>query len=481
MSFIKLFKDTFSYGVIPKISTIINIIILPIITPYLTPKDYGIWGIITSYSNMFLAIAPLGLHIHLTNSFFEYKKWNLVWGRILYYFLLSGLFFATLNIVVLLFVLKELVFWQRLLVAILGSFNILFFSNGVIAASFYPLVGKPNPLVFRNLVSSLSSILFSFTLIYYLKLGFWGFATGAALSSLLSFLLFIKPIYIKEHIKPIVDKKLSHVKEWMSVSVYVIPHAIGFVLLTSSSRIIMDWYNIPINEIGIFSNGYMVGDYIVVVATSLSIAIGPTMQKMYRKSDYSNYRKLFYMCLMITLCIVSIFALWMPEIYGLLINNPQFNDSIFIARIICFANIVYPFYSFQATISFIEKNTKQLLWLIFFPGIVNIALCTIFIPIWGYKVACFTTLTAFWSQLLVPFISNYHKEKVLLWINKRIRLLYLLVFLLFVVTFFNYMSMTYVYMKIILTVSVLTVAFFIYYHKFRSIQLYYGKSLENNK
>ena len=84
MSIAQIFKSSFYYGVIPKISTLINVLLLPIITPYLTPYDYGIWGIISSYSGMFLAIAPLGLHMHLSNSYFEYKKWQLVWGHILF-------------------------------------------------------------------------------------------------------------------------------------------------------------------------------------------------------------------------------------------------------------------------------------------------------------------------------------------------------------------------------------------------------------
>ena len=57
MSIAQIFKSSFYYGVIPKISTLINVLLLPIITPYLTPYDYGIWGIISSYSGMFLAIA----------------------------------------------------------------------------------------------------------------------------------------------------------------------------------------------------------------------------------------------------------------------------------------------------------------------------------------------------------------------------------------------------------------------------------------
>lgn len=98
MSTKKIVSGTVYYGIIPKLTIFINVLILPIITPYLTTDDYGIQGIIYSYTSVFLAIAPLGLHVHLVNSFYEFgEKYNLVWGRILYLLLALGLFLGILT------------------------------------------------------------------------------------------------------------------------------------------------------------------------------------------------------------------------------------------------------------------------------------------------------------------------------------------------------------------------------------------------
>ena len=426
MSIFRILKDSFYYGVIPKITTIVNVLLLPIITPYLTPYDYGIWGLVTSYVGLVVAIVPLGLHMHLSNSYFEYKQWRLVWGRILYLFLLVGFIGSLIYIVLLLFALVEVPLGTRLGISICSCFPILLFGNNVIASHIYPLKNNPKPLVFRNLVAGLSAILVSFIFIYIFKLGYWGFIFGSMASATVGFVLFIPPLYIKEDIKPIIERKIRRVKGWLRISFPVIPHTIGFMLLASSGRIIMSFYHVSIDDIGLFSNGYIMGDYITIVATSLAVALSPQLQRAYRGANYTVYRRLYYLCQGLTIAAVFLFSIWMPEIYKLLIRNSRFDDAIPIASFICFANVLMPLYLFVSTIVFIEKRTINLLWLVFLPGMVNVTLCLFFVPIGGYKAVMYSTLIAFWSQLLVPFLSKYHRERLRLWLGSQYKLLVLL-------------------------------------------------------
>lgn len=475
MSIARIFKDSFYYGVIPKIGTVINIVLMPIITPYLTPFDYGVWGVITSYSGLMLSIAPLGLHIHLPNSFYEYNKWQLVWGRILFYFYVSSLTLSLLNIVLLLFVLTELPFGLRFVAAVLGTFPVLLFCNSSLAAAFYPIMGKPKPLVFRNLTGALCSIAVSFVTIYVFRLGFWGFIIGSATSSLVTFLLFIRPLNIQENIRPIVDTKKRHFLKFMKVSVFVIPHSIGFTLLTSSSRILMTCFGIPLDDIGIYTNGYSIGDYVTVVSTSVAVALAPTLQNLWRSRQYENYRRFFYVSVIITISAVFLVSIWMPELYSMLIRNEKFKPSILIASTVCFANIVYPFYSFQSTIAFIEKRTAEVLWLIFLPGIINVFLCCVLLPLYGYRAAAYTTLIAFWSQLTVPLISKYHRERARQWLGSPIKLFVLLTLfsILFMVSMF-FVDLPWV-AKVIVSFIVVSCGFLVLIRISKNLKLIYGK------
>lgn len=455
MSLLKTLKNSFYFGVIPKISTLINIVLLPIITPYLTPYDYGVWGIISSYSAFILAMVPLGLHMHLSNSFFEYKKWNIVWGHILGLFFISGVLASVIFIGIIMLEMTDFGYRLRLLMGVCSSMPILLFGNSLIATHLYPLLEKPKPLVFRNLIGSLCSIAASFITIYVFRMGFWGFILGAMSNAIVTFVLFIPPLYIKESIRPTIDRNIKRVKKWVKIAAPVIPHTLGFMLLSSSSRVIMSWYNVPLEDIGVYSNGYMMGDYITIVAVSLATALGPQIQKAYRSSDFDRYRHMFYLCQIIVLSVVFCVSFWMTEIYQLLIRNTAFNDSVSVASYICYANVLMPLYVFISNICFIEKRTIQLLWLVFLPGAVNVALCVIFIPLYGYKVAVYSTLIAFWSQLLVPFVSHYHRKKTLIWLGCRWKLggLFLILFVCLLLS--NYLIHLCLICKIAITTLVL--------------------------
>ncbi len=415
------------FGVIPKISTIINVLLLPIITPYLSPFDYGVWGIISSYSSIVLAICTLGLHMHLTNGYYEYKnKFNIFWGHIFFLLLISSVIFSIGLIILYLFVLQEIELNKRIIVAIIAAFPILFNSNSLLASHLYPLRSCPKPLVLRNLFSSIMGLLTLFIVIYYFNLGYLGFVSSAAVSAFISFFIYINPLWIKEKIFPRIDRNFTRIKKLLTISFPVIPHSLGFILLSSSSRIVMSWYNVSTEDIGYFSNGYMMGDYITIITMSVVTALSPQIQELYRKGKYKEFRNLYYFSQGIAIISIVLFATWMPEIYKYLIRNEQLQQCSIIARYICFANAVLPLYLFMSAITFIEKQTKQLLWLVFIPGVLNIILCMTLIPFWGYKVAITTTMIAYWSQLIIPFFIKYHKIKTTIWLGSLYKLLILL-------------------------------------------------------
>lgn len=400
------------FGVVPKLTTLINIFLLPIITPFLTPSDYGVIGIINSYSGIIAIIAVMGLNIHLTNSFFVYKeRFRQIWGRVLGLLLISGLFFSICYAIFLYILFEDITGLKKILAVVSACIPILLIANLTLAQHYYPLVQKPKSLVLRNLIGSISGMLVTFCFIYYLKLGYLGWLAGAATSSLVCFVLFIHPLWVKEKIKPIFIASKKRVYSWLKISLPIVPHSLGFVLLASSNRIIMSLLNIDIDDIGIYTNGYIMGDYAIVLSSAMIVAVSPRVQELYRSQKFIDLKKLYIFCQLSAFLISFLFSIWMPEIYKLLIHNDALQPAHEIAIFICFANVVFPFYSFLATTAFIEERTGKVLWLVFIPASLNILLNLIFIPLYGYKAAIYTTLVAYWSQTLIPYTIKYFREK----------------------------------------------------------------------
>lgn len=466
MSTRKIVKNTVYFGVVPKLTLLINVMILPLITPYLTTFDYGVQGIIASYTGLIVMIAPLGMSVHLTNSFFEYpRRYPLIWGRVLFLFLLSGAVFGLVNMLILTIVLPFGFSVKLVLLSLIGSIQVIMFANSILAQHLFPLVENPKPLVFGNLFASCIGIAVSFVMVYYLGLGYWGLVASMAVSTFVSFIVFIKYVWIDFKIFPLIEKNRKRLKEMFRVALPLVPHSLGFVLLTSSARIVMTWHKVSYDDIGLYSHGCTMGEYILVVTTALTTAIAPQMQVAYRNGDFTRYRKLYYLCQSVALLSSALVCIWMGDVYSLLIRNDQLSLSSNIAMLMCFANVIYPFYCFMSTPAFIEKNTKQLLWLVFLPGVMNIIICYAFIPVWGYRVAIYSTMLSYWSQLVIPHFIRYYNNSVSIWFGNLNKIWILLFMIVFVVVIANFLGGAALLWRLIGSVVIVTIFAVYYYSK----------------
>ena len=146
----------------------------------------------------------------------------------------------------------------------------------------------------------------------------------------------------------------------------------------------------------------------------------------------------------------------MPEIYGLLIRNAKLAQSCDIACLLCFANVVFAFYTFMSAPVFIEKNTMQLLWLVFVPGALNFVLCYTLIPIYGYRIAIYSTIVSFWSQLAIPFVVKYYRRSVGEWLGDRRWIVVILVAVLADLLIANELMTVGIGWKVLLSIVALT-------------------------
>lgn len=466
MSTRKIVTNTFYYGVVPKLTMLLSIVILPLTTPFLTTFDYGVYGVLTSYTSLFVSIAPLGLHVHLTNSFFEYPcRYHLVWGRVLTLILLSSFFFGVVNMGILLFTLPMGFSSEGLILCVAGSTPIFLLANGLLAQHLFPLVERPKPLVFTNLAGSVLGMAVSFVLIYFFRLGYWGLVSSGVVSGIFVFTVFLKFVWSDFDIKPIWDRNRRRVRKMLAIALPLVPHTLGFVLLTSSARIVMSQYRISYDEIGLFSHGSTMGDYAVVITTAMVTALSPQIQRTFRSSDFLSYRKLYYLCQAVALVASFLICVWMPEIYALLIRNVRLAQSCDIASLLCFANVVFSFYVFMSTPIFIEKNTIQLLWLVFVPGILNLVLCYTLIPVFGYRAAIYSTIVSYWSQLLIPFFIGYYRKSVREWLGGRWQIGLILLLILADLIIANQLMHTAILPKVCITLVVISLLWLFYRRK----------------
>ena len=428
----QLIINIFWYGVVPKLAAIFTILILPLITPYLTFK--------------------------------------LLWRKLFFYILLGSILTAFCLSVVYFFSLPITPIEKKILIIVLSIVPILFVPNETIINHYYPLVFKPRTQVLRNLIGALVSLIVSFVIIRYFHLGYIGWIVGYAIAPIVIFILFIKPLYIDLRIFPQVDFKFHRIKKLLKISLPIIPHNLGHLLLSSSDRIIMDILGVSVVSIGLYSNGYQIGENANVVVLGVSVALSPVLQRIYRER---NVRQMQYYYRIVNL-IVSIFILlamlWMKEFYSIFIKNDSFQPAYVIAILVCATYLVSStVYLYLSTSIFINKNTSKILYLVFYPALLNIVLNLLFIPIYGFEAAVYTTIFTYWLVFLLPFLFPSFKQMMREMIGTRkIMLEGLLINIIVLTTAYSLYDANYV-LKIIVIIFILII-FSFYYRKIKNYQ-----------
>ena len=467
----QLIINIFWYGVVPKLVAILTILILPFITPYLTLEDYGIIGLINSYKGIALGVATLGLHLHLTNSYFELgTKFKLLWRRLFFYILLGSILTAFCLSVVYFFSLPITPIEKKILIIVLSVIPILFVPNETIVSHYYPLVFKPRTQVIRNLIGALASLVASFVIIYYFHLGYIGWIVGYAIAPIVVFILFIKPLYIDLKIFPQADLKFHRIKKLLKISLPIIPHNLGHLLLSSSDRIIMDILGVSVVSIGLYSNGYQIGENVNVVVLGVSVALSPVLQRIYREKNIKQMQYYYRLVNLIVSVFILLAMLWMKEFYFIFIKNDSFQPAYVIAILVCATYLVSStVYLYLSTSIFINKNTNKILYLVFYPALLNIVLNLVFIPIYGFKAAVYTTIFTYWLVFFLPFLFPSFKQMMReMVVTRKIMLEGLLINIIVLTTAYFFYNINYI-LKIIIIIFTFVV-FSFYYRKIKNYQ-----------
>ena len=467
----QLLTNIISYGVIPKITAILSLLLLPLITPFLTLEDYGIMGLINSYKGIALGVATFGLHMHLTNSYFELgKNFILLWRRLFFYMIVSSLFTAIALTFIYSFSLSITPESKKILIISLSIIPILFFPVNTIIEHYFPLVYKPRTQVLRNLIASIVSIGFSFVMIRYYNLGYVGWVVSATVLTLLTFILFFKPLYIDLKIYPQVDFNFSRIKKLLKISLPIIPHNLSHMLLSSSDRIIMDILGVSVVSIGLYSNGYSIGENSNVVITGISIALSPVLQRIFREKNIIQMKYYYRLSNLIISAFILLVMLFMKEFYMIFIKNESLQPAYIVAILTSVSYLVNATaYIYLSTSIFINKTTNKILYLVFLPAIVNILLNFIFIPIYGFMAALYTTIFTYWLVFALPFLFPFFRDIIRNMIDSRkIMLEGLLINILVLgIAFFCY-DVNYIW-KIIIIIPIFTFLYG-YYRKINNTQ-----------
>lgn len=408
----RLFSHSLLYALGPQLPSIITLFLLPITTMYLTAFDYTVLGVTLAYTTALSALKDLGLQLNMVNYFFKAKgdpkKWKLFWQKIFGILIVWSLPYALLVFTLLYCFVKKYIDSHFYLFVLLIIVPILLFDAvNTLAMRYYQSRQKPQYLFLVAIVTGSIAIFCNYYLIVHLQLHYWSFFITNFIIALLNFLFFFYPVFFKLKLYPIFKIKKNQLKNFLKISLPIIPHNYSAYLLNASDRIVLDLFRINPQQIGQYNFAYALGTYGEVAGTAVGLAVGPIYLSLYAKRQaifYQHAKYLTFFLQVVFIFFTFMICLWVKEIFHLLTNNAELVVAYPLAIVIMMGYAYRPMYWACINRLGFEDKTKQFWRISFTGGILNVILNLILIPYLGVMGSAIAT---FIGLLFIGFYGLY--------------------------------------------------------------------------
>lgn len=376
---------------------------LPILTRLMTPSDFGVVSLYTTWVAVFTIFVGLSLQSSIIRGYNDFKqdKEN-YFSSVLFLSLISFLAVCCIIVLFRTYISDALGFSPQIVIIILlqsyFSFIIEFYNVKYIAQYLYK----------KSLLISLSNTTAGTLLAIVLVMAFsdnkyMGYMYGMLIPSfIIGSIILFRGLYN--------GKKLMYMywKYSMKLSLPIIPHLLFGLILSQAYRIMIDRY-IGSEAVGIYSLAFNLGLISSVILTSLNNAWVPWFYRKMDENDKPSIEKVsrIYQYLFVLITVVIVFIT--PELVKIM-APADYRDAAWIVPIIVVSYYFQFLYTLQVNIQFYLKKN------IFIPigtiiaGIISIGLNFYYIPIYGYSAAAYITLVSY----ILLFLMHFSVVKYLL-------------------------------------------------------------------
>lgn len=442
--------DIVSFALSNRLSTVLNIILLPLITPYLSLEDFGNFGVYTALLYILGALIPMGQNLYVDNSYFTHRENHLlVWRRSL-----SIMNYLSLIHSVIFGILIFIYFHNEIHLDVLifsGIIYLLFSPYDLLLRSYHVYNEKSNNYLLGNSIKSVMLGLTTYILIVRYRLGYLGWVISLGLSNFYTILIFLKIIW-KKRLLPFHPLKIKWMRENIRVTHKLLAYQLSSQIINLSDKLTLSYFSVGIDKIGTYSQGYNFGYNGRSLLNGIFNAFAVTVQKLFR---HENFKRLgfFLIGLSIIFSISSIlFQLWTKEIFVLLFKKDEFIESHRIAGVI-YSSIAFLFpYEFLNIYLVIQKGAEKISKIGVIAALINIVLNVSMIPFFGIYASLTTSIiTHFILGISFLFFASTRKIMSEI-INSRILIISMLFHLIIGLSMYFLVDLIPLNFKILLTI-----------------------------
>ncbi|PSW42965.1 lipopolysaccharide biosynthesis protein [Photobacterium leiognathi] len=387
------------------LSSLIPFLLLPILTRYLSPSEYGQ---IAMFQTLLSALGVLvGLNVIGAASRKYYdddinetilKQFNgsciqiLVVSNIISYILLT--------------------IFKNTISEYLGIPSDWVFSAILISASTFivsmrlsqwQIRGNAKLFGFLQVTNTLVNSLLSLLLIIVFVQGAKGRVDAQVITSFIIGMIAFSSLY-KDKLLDIKSFKIKFIKEALSFGVPLIPHHVGGLIILSASRIVIN-EKLSLTDVGVYMVAFQLSSTMSILFDALNKAYVPWLFERLKnnneieKKNIYKYTHIYYVILLLFSAAVFMIG---PYIIPILVGEKYFGVSNILGWL-CLGQAFGGMYLMVTNYLFYAKDTKKLALITMIAGFINIALLTLCVSHFGLIGAAI----AFTFSKLIQFMLTY--------------------------------------------------------------------------
>jgi O-antigen/teichoic acid export membrane protein len=397
-------KLLYSFGVYVvsnALNAAIPFLLLPLLTGYLNPSDYGV---LTNFGAIVSLLLPIiGLNL-MTSLQVVYVKHERVLGS----YISTGLIFMLMLVIA--FTCVMAIFRHQLesLTGIPSSLLLLAaayaaYQNVVeVLLSLWRMEDAVFSYGFMRVSRTMLEIGITIVLVVFLGRSYDGCILGMACSYGAAALVALVILFRKRLL--ILEFNKVHLSEIYRYGLPLVPHVLGSTAILYTDKLVITQHE-GLAANGIYSVGFMVGQFIGLLQNSFNQVWVPFVYKALRTEDGKQKSKIVrftYLYFIGFLCLSLMFAALSPLIFDIL--GESFQDGIKLVFWIALGFAFNGMYKMVSVYFFYLERTLFIGIITLVTALINLGLVLYMVPVYGIEGAAIASMFAFFIQFALTWI-----------------------------------------------------------------------------
>ncbi len=399
----QIIKNSFIYLGSSIINKMIPFLLLPVMTKYLSPKEYGLLSIYMIMITFYNAFIGMNLHMNISKNFFKVSKEKMavLIANILLILFFSFLFFLLLTITMG-FIVDSVFSVPSIWIVTIPFISMMMMVSNINTTI---LRNEGRAYLFGVFEISNTAVNMAITIVFLVLLGYGWHAQPIGMLTSYTLFFIIGMYYMNK--RGYIDWKIDSqkIKSILGISLPLIPHVIGSAVIAMSDRVFIERM-VGLDAVGIYSVGYMFGMVVILFTDAFIKAWSPWFYKNLANPTPEQKKKIVkytYIYIFGVFCLAFAIAMVGKFILPYFVDEKFYGATEYILWIsLGYAmfgvyQIFFPYLVHISRTSFLAISTVT-------AALINLILNYFLIEIHGAIGAAYATFAAFLTSALLVFL-----------------------------------------------------------------------------